>query len=152
MMRVRERRPEHKIQAQTSPQKERKLGWVKQGWKAWRRGAKDRTNRSGKGATSLSSIFMKDKEAKKKKLLPPLPFFQQLPIDLPDLPKQVLNFREAAEPVFHLALQLLGDGDLANTALTRAHRQNPDRAVSLPLSLLAAAAAGLVAAHHPAHE
>jgi hypothetical protein len=36
-MRVRERRPEHRIQAQTSPQKERKLGWVKQGWKARRR-------------------------------------------------------------------------------------------------------------------
>ena len=76
---------------------------------------------------------MKDKEAKKKQLLTPLPFFQQLPIDLPDLPKQVLNFREAAEPVFHLPLQLLGDGDLANTALTLAHRQNPDGAVSLPL-------------------
>jgi len=68
-------------------------------------------------------------------LLPPLPFFQQLPIDLPDLPKQVLNFREAAESVFHLALQLLGDGDLANTALTLAHRQDPDGTMSLPLSL-----------------
>src|SRR5208283_5100183 len=89
----------------------------------------------GHGVTSLSSIFMKDKEAKKKKRLPPLPFFQQLPIDLPDLPKQVLNFREAAESVFHLALQLLGDGDLANTALTLAHRQDPDGTMSLPLSL-----------------
>src|SRR5882762_184599 len=106
----------------------------------------------GHGMTSLSLILMKDTEAKKKKRLPPLPFFQQLPIDLPDLPKQILNVGETAQPVFHFPLQVLGDGDLTNTALTLAHRQNPDGAVSLSLSLLAAAAAGLVAAHHPAHE
>jgi hypothetical protein len=105
----------------------------------------------GHGRTYLSLILMKDKEAKKKKRLPPLPFFQQLPIDLPDLPKQVLNVGETAQPLFHFPLQLLGDGDLTNTALALAHRQNPDRAMSFP-ALLATATAGLVAAHHPAHE
>jgi hypothetical protein len=94
---------------------------------------------------------MKDKEVKKK-MLPPLSFFQQLPIDLPDLPKQVLNVGEPAEPVFHHPRQVPGDGDLANTALALTHRQNPDRAMSLTLSLSAVAAAGLIAAHHPAHE
>jgi len=90
---------------------------------------------------------MKDKEAKKKKPLLPLPFFQQLPINLPDLPKHALNVGEAAEPVFHLPLQVPGDGDLANTALALAHRQNPDRAMSFP-ALLTTATAGLVAPHH----
>jgi hypothetical protein len=94
---------------------------------------------------------MKDKEAKKKKPLLPLPFFQQLPIDLPNLPKHALNVGEAAEPVFHLPLQVPWDGDLANTALALAHRQNADRAMSFP-ALLATATAGLVAPHHPAHE
>jgi len=47
MMRVRERRPEQRIQAQDKAQKEWKLGWVKQDWKASRNGAKERTKRSG---------------------------------------------------------------------------------------------------------
>ena len=53
MMRVRERRPEQRIQAQVKAQKEEKLGWVKQGWKASRRGVKERTRRSGKGASPI---------------------------------------------------------------------------------------------------
>jgi hypothetical protein len=47
MMRVKERRPEQRIQAQVKAQKEEKLGRVKQGWKASRKGAKERTRRSG---------------------------------------------------------------------------------------------------------
>src|ERR1035438_10343712 len=47
MTRVRERRPEQRIQAQVKAQKEAKLGRVKQGWKASRSGAKERTKRSG---------------------------------------------------------------------------------------------------------
>jgi hypothetical protein len=47
MMRVRERRPEQRIQAQVKAQKEEKLGRVKQDWKANRKGAKERTRRSG---------------------------------------------------------------------------------------------------------
>jgi hypothetical protein len=48
-MRVRERRPEQRIQAHAKAQKEKKLGRVKQGGKASRKGAKERTRRSGMG-------------------------------------------------------------------------------------------------------
>jgi hypothetical protein len=94
MTRVRERRPEQRIQEQTRPQKERKLGWVKQGWKAWRSGAKDWTSKAGIGTASPSYIFMKYKEAKKKTLLPLLPFSQQLLIYFPDLPEEAPNVGE----------------------------------------------------------
>jgi hypothetical protein len=57
MMRVTERRPEQRIQAQVRAQKEEKLGRVKQGWKASRKGAKERTKRSGmRGHPYLSSL------------------------------------------------------------------------------------------------
>ena len=57
MMRVRERRPEQRIQAQVKAQKEEKLGRVKQGWKASRKGAKERIKRSGmKERPYLSSL------------------------------------------------------------------------------------------------
>jgi hypothetical protein len=58
MMRVRERRPEHRIQAQVKAQKEEKVGRVKQGWKASRSGAKEQTKKSGKGQPPyLSSLI-----------------------------------------------------------------------------------------------
>jgi hypothetical protein len=47
MMRVKERRPEQRIQAQVKAQKESKLGLVKQGWQASRKGAKEPIKRSG---------------------------------------------------------------------------------------------------------
>src|ERR1700724_4325314 len=53
MTRVRERRPEQRIQAQVNAQKEEKLGRVKQGCKASRKGAKGRTRMSGIGAFSF---------------------------------------------------------------------------------------------------
>jgi hypothetical protein len=42
MMRVRERRPEQRIQAQVKAQKQEQRGRVKQDWKANRKGAKER--------------------------------------------------------------------------------------------------------------
>jgi hypothetical protein len=57
MMRVTERRPEQRIQAQVRAQKEEKLGRVKQDWKASRKGANERTKRSGmRGHPYLSSL------------------------------------------------------------------------------------------------
>jgi hypothetical protein len=53
MMRVRERRPEQRIQAQVKTQKEAKLGRVKQDSKASRKGAKERTKRSGMGQSPV---------------------------------------------------------------------------------------------------
>src|SRR2546430_15976159 len=92
---------------------------------------------------------MKDKRPKKKTEkkppLRPLPFLQQLLVHLPDLPEQALNRGEPLEPLFHLRLQVLRDGDLANPALALPHGQNPDGAMPFP-ALLATAAVGLVAA------
>src|SRR5207244_13162829 len=69
MMRVRERRPEQRIQAQVKAQKEAKLGRVKQGWKASRSGAKERTKRSGmRRRPYLSSLRNERQEAQKKDL------------------------------------------------------------------------------------
>src|SRR5260370_37824541 len=68
MMRVRERRPEQRIQAQVTAQKEEKLGLVKQGWKASRRGAKERTKRSGmRRRPCLSSLRNERQGAQKKR-------------------------------------------------------------------------------------
>jgi hypothetical protein len=55
MMRVKERRPEQRIQAQVKAQKEAKLGRVKQDWKASRNGAKEQTKRLGIRRPYLSS-------------------------------------------------------------------------------------------------
>jgi hypothetical protein len=69
MMRVRERRPEQRIQAQVKAQKEEKLGRVKQGWKASRKGAKERTKRSGmERRPYLSSLRNERQETQKKDL------------------------------------------------------------------------------------
>src|SRR5437763_15508600 len=90
------------------------------------------------------------KKTEKKPPLRPLPFLQQLLVHLPDLPEKALNRGEPLEPLFHLRLQVLRDGDLANPALALPHGQNPDGAMPFP-ALLATAEVGLFAAHHPAH-
>jgi hypothetical protein len=69
MMRVTERRPEQRIQAQVKAQKEVKLGRVKQGWKARRKGAKERTKKSGmRQCPYLSALINERQEAQKKDL------------------------------------------------------------------------------------
>src|SRR5882757_9606416 len=69
MTRVRERRPEQRIQAQVKAQKEAKLGRVKQGWKASRSGAKERTKRSGmRQRPCLSSLRNERQRTQKKDL------------------------------------------------------------------------------------
>src|SRR5436853_4524342 len=69
MMRVKERRPEQRIQAQVKAQKEAKLGRVKQGWRASRKGAKERTKRSGmRRRPCLSSLRNERQGAQKKDL------------------------------------------------------------------------------------
>ena len=67
-MRVRERRPEQRIQAQVKVQKNDKLGRVKQGWKASRSGAKERTKRSGmRQRPYLSSFTINERQKHKKR-------------------------------------------------------------------------------------
>ena len=78
MMRVRERRPEQRIQAQVKAQKEQKLGCVKQDWQASRSGAKERTKRWGIRRGQSFTSYMKDKQLKKKRLSA----FCVLPADL----------------------------------------------------------------------
>lgn len=68
MMRVKERRPQHRIQAQLRPQKEWKLGWVKQASKANSREAKEPTSRWGIGddlLDCLSQLVTKDEQDQK---------------------------------------------------------------------------------------
>jgi hypothetical protein len=70
MMRVKERRPEQRIQAQVKAQKESKLGRVKQGWQASRNGAKEQTKRVGmRRRPYLSSLINERQEAQKKDLM-----------------------------------------------------------------------------------
>src|SRR5450631_4091200 len=69
MTRASECRPEQRIQAQVNARKEAKLGWVKQGWKASRKEAKERTRISGiRGGHSLFHLFH-ERYAGQKKLL-----------------------------------------------------------------------------------
>src|SRR5260370_35540356 len=78
MMRVRERRPEQRIQGQVKAQKEAKLGRVKQGWKASRKGAKERTKRSGIRRRLIFNLRYERYKVQKKRLSA----FYVLPADL----------------------------------------------------------------------
>jgi len=94
---------------------------------------------------------MKDKERKKKTLLPlALTFLEQLQIQLCDLLQYFLHLSECAQALLYLFLQLAGDGDLAHLAIAETDGENPNRPVALPLALLAKPATGLVAANHAA--
>src|SRR6266566_5697084 len=144
-MRVRERRPEQRIQAQVKAQKEAKLGRVKQGWKASRSGAKERTKRSGMRRRPCLSSLRNERQEAQKKTLPrlALPFLEQLQIHLRDLLECFLHLSECAQTFFYLFLQLAGDGDLAPLAIAETDGENQNRPVAFSAALHAKPAAGL---------
>src|SRR6266849_4507302 len=148
MMRVRERRPEQRIQAQVKAQKEAKLGRVKQGWKASRSGAKERTNRSGMRRRPYLSSLRNERQGAQKKTLRPLalPFLEQLQIHLRDLLEYLLHLSERTQAFLYLLLQLAGDRALAHLAIAETDGENPNRPVAF--ALLAKPAPGFIAAHH----
>src|SRR3989442_2577972 len=142
MMRVRERRPEQRIQAQVKAQKEAKRGRVKQGWKASRKGAKERTKRSGmRRRPCLSSLRNERQETQKKTLRPlALPFLEQLQVRLRDLLEHVLHLSKCAQTLLYFFLHLAGDRDLAHLAIAETNGENPNRSVAFAFALLAKAA------------
>src|SRR6266568_4361903 len=105
MMRVRERRPEQRIQAQVKAQKEAKLGRVKQGWKASRKGAKERTKRSGIRKRLIFHLRYERYKVQKKSASALFTFFQQILIDARDLFEPLLNFSETADSLRYFWLQ-----------------------------------------------
>src|ERR1700674_263297 len=130
MMWVRERRPEQRIQAQAKAQKEEKLGRVKQGCKASRNGAKERTKRSGIAALRCHLIFhvFSERHPSQKSASALFAFFQQILVYVGDLLQQRLNLSKAADPLLDLLLQVGGNGDLPypprNLEPERPHRSS----------------------------
>ena len=79
---------------------------------------------------------MKDKQRKKKDLLPlTLTFLQQFEIHACDLLQQFLCLSKRAQAVLNLFLHLTGHRDLAYLPIPQADGENQNRAVALPLSL-----------------
>src|SRR5437588_4089293 len=134
-MRVRERRPEQRTQAQVKAQKEAKLGRVKQGWKASRSGAKERTKRSGMRRRPCLSSLRNERQRTQKKTLRPLalPFLERLQIHLRDLLEYILHLSEGTQAFLYLFLHLGGDGDLTHLAIAETDRENPNRSVAFAL-------------------
>ena len=106
----------------------------------------------------LSHIVTKDKETKTMRRSPgahrglaPLPFFQQLLVNLGDLLEPVLYLGKAANALFHLRFEFLRDGDLPHPAVALTDGKDPNRAVTLAAGFLAKAAARFVAADHATH-
>ena len=151
MLRVRERRPEPRIQAQVKAQKEEKVGRGQQGGKASRKGAKERTRKWGLRHPCLSSLGKERQETPKKTLLPlALAFLEQIQIDLRDRFQNLLHLSERLQTLLHLFLPLTGDGDRAHLPIAGTDGENPNRPVAYALAFLAKPAPGLIAAHHAA--